>query len=243
MSKISIETEYDKAVTELARSIAMCDNADCHGEKCKTCPIWQQQSNVLESMPDIYKIRVLNELTILRAYNPPNESKTFMEEWRDDFLMKCSVAWDCRGPILLVLIFLFVMFVLPFLLWGEEYSNYKIQNALRQTSYNIKDVTGDNKINCMDFAIVFKHMWDSSNPPEDCELVRNLSKDFNHLFVRIRTDAGWVYVEPSAHYYGCINQYTMNAFWEDKYDARFNFYNETDYWMKYEKYPVKHGFY
>ena len=242
MGKLSIETEYDKAVTALARSIAMCDNAECHGEKCKTCPVWQQQSNVLESMPDIYKIRVLNELGILRAYNTQKESKTFKERWLDDFRMKCDAAWECRGAILLALIFLFFFFVFPYLVNGEDSQSNNIKNTLRQTTYNIRDVNDDAKINCLDVAIVFKHMWDKSNIPDECELVRNLSKDFNHLFVRIKTKDGWVYVEPGAHYYGCINQYKMKVFWEKTYNPRYNIYNETEYWMKYDKHPDTIGF-
>lgn len=226
MSRISVETEYDKAITAFARSYAMCYSAKCKGDGCKMCPTYKQQENVYQNMADADKLRVQYETAlIIGMQNPPevNELRATL-----------GAIWDCKWLILLLLITIGLVFFVPAILYGDSVESDRIQIVLKETYYNLHDVNGDDKLNCIDYAIVFKNVWDKSYPSEECELVRNLSKDLNHLFVRIKKNGTWVCVEPSAYYYGYINRYTMKAFWEDKYDPRYNFYNETDYWMKHD---------
>ena len=228
MGKLSVETEYDKAITALAVSLANCYDAKCNGAKCATCATKQQQDNVYNSMADLDKLRVQNEVGELVARR--HQPRATQADLRRASL---SAVWDCRGTIIGALITLFVVFVLPYILWCDTSYN-KIQDTLKQTTLNIRDVNYDAKINCMDYAIVFKRQWDSKYNPDDCELVRNLSTNFNHLFVRIKQNGSWVYVEPSAYFYGYIDKYTMKEFWEDMYDSRYNLYGETEYWMRYD---------
>jgi len=224
MGKLSVETEYDKAITALATSFATCSVSKCHGIKCATCPTKQQQDNVYNSMADLDKLRVQNELAVMLArLNPPKVNHT---------RAKLGAVWDCRGSIIVTLIVLFVLFGLPFLLQASTPDDVKY--ILKQTTWNVSDVNCDTKLNCIDYAITFKKQWDRRYEPSNCEIVRNLSPSLNHLFVRVKVNGSWVCVEPSAYFYGYIDSYTMKEFWEDKYDSRYNFYGETEYWMRYD---------
>lgn len=225
MSRLSVETEYDKAITALATSLATCSMSKCRGTKCATCPTKQQQDNVYNSMADLDKLRVQNELAVMLArLNPPKS------DLRHATLLG---IWDCRGTIIGLLLFLFLIFGLPFLLQASTPDDVKY--ILKQTTWNVFDVNCDAKLNCVDYAITFKKQWDKRYNQSDCEIVRNLSPSLNHLFVRVKVNGSWVCIEPSAYFYGYINSYTMKEFWEDKYDSRYNFYNETEYWMSYDK--------
>lgn len=95
---------------------------------------------------------------------------------------------------------------------------------------NIQDVNNDGKVNCIDYAISYKILWDYNNTGSAyrCEIVRNVNKEkgMNHLFVRVRNDKHeWVYLEPQQN---C----TMEEYWGDKYNPVFNIYGETEYWLK-----------
>lgn len=227
MSKLSVETEYDKAITALARSFAVCYDAKCKGSKCLVCPTKQQQDNVYNSMSDIDKLRVQYETGVLISANhPPKIHRTWA---------MLGALWDCRGSIFVVLLTLFLIFFIPYIVYSDTLPNSDIQTVLRYTAWNVHDINQDDKLNCIDYAIVFKHQWDLRYNPDDCELVRNLSPKLNHLFVRVKVKDVWEYVEPSAYFYNYNDRYTMSEFWGDQYDSRYNFYNETEYWMRYDK--------
>lgn len=230
MSKLSVETEYDKAVEALAVSMADCLDLNCNGKKCATCPTKVQQMNVYNSMADIDKLRVQTMMRNIHAARHPPEPPKIRHT-----RVTLAALWDTRGWFLYVLIFFGVFFLIINSLGAVTPGFNAIQRCLKQTALNVRDVNKDSKINCIDYAVVFKHTWDVSNNPSDCELVRNFSPDFNHLFVRIKWNGDWVYVEPSAYFYGYITRYTMKEFWEERYDARYNYYNETEYWMKYDR--------
>lgn len=225
MGRLSVETEYDKAIAALARSIADCYDAKCYGKQCAMCPTKKQQDNVYNNMSDIDKLRVQTETSvILGMRHQPKVNE-----------LHCTLGaiWDCRWYIILLLITIFLIFFIPYKLYGNTSDDIKY--TLKQTTWNVFDVNCDTKLNCIDYAITFKKQWDKRYNPDDCELVRNLSPSLNHLFVRVKVNEAWVCVEPSAYFYGYLNSYTMKEFWEDKYDSRYNFYGETEYWMSYDK--------
>lgn len=106
----------------------------------------------------------------------------------------------------------------------------KIWATITETHANLRDMNGDGKVNCTDYAITFKKEWDKKYAPEDCEIVRNKNteEDFHHLFVRCMKDGEWLYVEPQAK----TRQYSMDIHWTAKeYKKDLNIYGETDYWL------------
>ena len=109
---------------------------------------------------------------------------------------------------------------------------FLLNKVLSETHYYVKDVNKDGKVNCIDYAITFKTFWDWIAPDGhsiNCEIVRNVNKNFNHLFVRVRANSrsDWEYVEPQAS----IDNYRMEDYWGCKYDASCNIYGETYIWL------------
>ena len=69
MGKLSVETEYDKAVEAIAISLADCNNRKvwgiCDEAACSSCPMKQYQDNCMNNFADVDKIRVYNRLQVL----------------------------------------------------------------------------------------------------------------------------------------------------------------------------------
>lgn len=110
---------------------------------------------------------------------------------------------------------------------------------LDKTYKYASDYNGDSLINCIDYACIFKTLWDKSYINEDCEIVRNENRlnDFHHLFVRVRQSSlsPWIYVEPIAAATN-IYMFYMEDYWDyDVYNPVFNIYGETDYWLQQRK--------
>ena len=106
----------------------------------------------------------------------------------------------------------------------------KIWATITETHANLRDMNGDNKVNCTDYAILFKVEWDKKYEPSDCEIVRNknVDKDWHHLFVRCKKDGEWLCVEPQSK----TRQYAMDIFWDsNSYKKDLNIYGETEYWL------------
>ncbi len=97
------------------------------------------------------------------------------------------------------------------------------------------DINGDGKVNCIDYAVSYKLIWDQKNYGREsfCEIVRNKNPNNNmhHLFVRVRNayTLEWEYIEPQ-------NGLPMELAWSGLYYPAFNIFGETDYWLKKRKF-------
>ena len=109
----------------------------------------------------------------------------------------------------------------------------KILFTLKAAQRDVYDMNRDGKVNCTDYALMFKTKWDKSYPKDAriCELVRNRKEGkMNHLFISIWTDSyrQRILVEPWA----CDpEEYLMEENWDKRYDPRYNIYGETAYWL------------
>ena len=106
----------------------------------------------------------------------------------------------------------------------------RIWATITETHENLRDMNGDDKINCTDYAILFKVEWDKKYEPSDCEIVRNKNDaaDWHHLFVRCKKDGEWLCIEPQSK----TRQYAMDIHRNnDSYKKDLNIYGETDYWL------------
>lgn len=117
----------------------------------------------------------------------------------------------------------------------EEESD-RIWETLKLTREEVRDANGDDKINCIDYAVIFKKEWDKRYPPSDCEIVRNnnKAKEWHHLFVRCMKDGEWLCIEPQSD----TRLYELSSYWPDEYDESLNIYGETEHWLakgSYEK--------
>jgi hypothetical protein len=72
---------------------------------------------------------------------------------------------------------------------------YKVAEALGQTHRNIKDITGDGRINCQDYSAMFLRVVSASGL--EAQIIYNPNIGLTgHVFNRVRTPDGWLYVEP-----------------------------------------------
>ncbi|MBR6340837.1 MAG: hypothetical protein IKR64_02955 [Treponema sp.] len=113
----------------------------------------------------------------------------------------------------------------------------QILDTLDKTKKYATDIDNNGEINCIDYACIFKLLWDKQYDPKNCEIVKNKSKTMNHLFVRTRQYAGvaWECIEPQAALKD-INNYFMEDFWPSNiYNPIYNNYEEASYWLNYAK--------
>lgn len=138
MGKLSVETEYDKAVDAVATSLADCymrkKYGNCTDESCKGCDTYKQQVSCLNNMPDIDKIRVDNTVSrqiLLR--DPPEEEST---SGIDAFKIKLDYDIRCffneTLPVLLTPVAAIIIVIMIACaanctinsLWGQSLSDY-----------------------------------------------------------------------------------------------------------------------
>lgn len=111
--------------------------------------------------------------------------------------------------------------------------NDSIINTIREAQSKVYDLDKDGKINCIDYALIFKLVWDEKFPrlKNNCTIIRNRNSntDMNHLFIYITdTNKNIIAVEPGT-YNPC--NYKMENIWGDRYDPLYNKYGETAYWL------------
>ena len=105
----------------------------------------------------------------------------------------------------------------------------RVCTVLKATHRMVRDTNWYDKINCVDYAVTFKFEWDKRYNEDECEIVRNKndSKHWHHLFVRVKSNGYWIYVEPQ----GTSDNYNITSYWENNYDSRYNVYGETELWL------------
>ena len=104
--------------------------------------------------------------------------------------------------------------------------------TIKAAQRDVHDTNLDGKVNCIDYTLMFKTIWDKSykNTPYKCEIVRNRHDPvMHHLFIGIRYDGKMVLVEPWA---SDPEWYLMEYNWDKrKYNPNYNIYGETAKWM------------
>lgn len=110
-----------------------------------------------------------------------------------------------------------------------------IVDILEQTHERVKDINEDGLVNCIDYSITFKKLWDLKYPRNCCEIIRNFNvyTGWHHLFISVRGTerARWLFIEPQGTRYN----YRMEDYWKDKFNATYNVYYETSMWLARSK--------
>ena len=127
MSKLSVETEYDKAVEAVAVSIADCNYRKtwhiCSEDKCIHCEMSQYQLNCMNGFADVDKIKVYNRLQELVAAQPVPEDPDEVATGRDAFKLKLQCEWYhfIHGvlPILMIPVWILLLIIVPSILLGK----------------------------------------------------------------------------------------------------------------------------
>ena len=135
-------------------------------------------------------------------------------------------------------IFVFLLlFSCLFLVFSEEQNLQKtLSKVSKLTHKQVRDVDKNHRINCVDYAVIFKYVWDTNTEKGksfNCQIIRNKNPEngFHHLFIRVRVNSKseWIYIEPQAKY----PNLDMTKYWGTRYDPKYNIYNETYIWKSY----------
>jgi hypothetical protein len=105
----------------------------------------------------------------------------------------------------------------------------RIEDTLKLTHENIKDVNKDGLVNCIDYAYLFKKYYGYH-----ARIIRNVNKEtgMDHLLNAVQfTDrdpiSKWIFVEPQGDKY----TWRPDTYWGSKYDHEYD-YDETWKWYR-----------
>lgn len=264
MSKLSVETEFDKAVNAVATSLADCElkkkYGQCREAECTQCDMKKYQENCMKGFADMDKIRVYNQVQRDLAMRDPPQQQYATGRDAKLAILKYDLK-ETVGPIVGVLVVLLLLLLLGFTpvlaaLHGQSLSDFDytryalpseagyaglyrkhILDTLDKTNKYATDINEDGLINCIDYSVIFKRLWDKQYESKNCEIVRNKSKTMNHLFIRVRQNdnTSWECIEPQAAKKD-ITKYFMEDFWTAaEYNPLYNIYGETERWLKEDK--------
>ena len=220
MSKLSVETEYDKAVEAVAVSLADCNSRKtwciCNESDCVACEMKKYQDNCISNFADVDKIRVYNRLQELVSVQTTPDT-TVYATGKDVIKIKAGYyAREIGSMIATAAAIVFIPLLLLIIpgscvtklsaqsLKDYDYTRYalpgeagyagkyrkQILDTLDRTKQYVTDVNKDGEINCIDYSCTFKIIWDKMYEASDCEIVRNKSDTMNHLFIRTRQYKG-----------------------------------------------------
>lgn len=110
----------------------------------------------------------------------------------------------------------------------------KIRTVLIMSNKNVYDYNNDGEVVCVDHAVLFKIYWDKYYNKDDCIIVRNANRatDMHHLFCAVydKPQGRFVMVETwDANLKR--GSWCMHCVWGDEYDAYYDRYDETEYWL------------
>lgn len=264
------ETFTDLAVRELAKTKAMCacrlQFARCPKSKCKHCETNIRYTNCVKSMSDYDVTRLNNYIRrYYRMYSRNNTAWLSHKNYKKFYLKLVLLIFFILAVALLPLCFFTAPSDKPLSgprsITREELYNYNkdyveaitdyVMNAQNLVEIYNLDINKDGKINCIDYTLAFKIVWDTESVPyedykgpgslkyyksalKDCIIVRNYNvhTGMNHLFIAVFLEdlKGYVFIEPWA---SDCRYFFMYENWDSsKYNPEYNTYNETEQWVK-----------
>lgn len=235
----------------------------CDIHSCLHCPTHKQIRNCYDSLSDCDKLAVQNRRKILAAVKIRSAKESSLK-YKLRGSAKDIISTVVR--IIATIIMTLAMFGMLYVLFSMVRNPYKrtpldrlptqkygdsdiksernldkdtaqlIRALLIETFSNVEDTDNSGTVNCIDYAVTYKRLYDSHYPNTKyrCEIVRNDNPEngFNHLFIRLRPtmSAPWYYIEPQ----GGPLYYLMYTCWRDVYNPEYNFYGETSFWLEFK---------
>lgn len=239
------ETFNDLAVRELAKSRSACicrvQFKRCTTDECEHCPVNERFQTCFDSMSDYDKQRLSSYIAkqyVIDSRDP--------EAWLSHKGLLMHTVGMVLGAAIMFTLFLYYAIVI----FGgcgnipESRVNQMIIDTLECSHSQVRDLDYNGTVNCIDYAVTFKCIWDLKYPEYKnmCEIIRNrnINTGMHHLFVRILNDRKSIYVETWAQ---DINKYLMEDNWtRGKYDSRLNISGETGIWLRRCKRGISNGF-
>ena len=246
----NVVNDYDKNLSALAYVKAKClfnlhGRNTCSPAQCEMCDVQQGFDSCMGELPVCDRLRVMTQADDIFA--SMQQRHMYYTRWRKAtpvtaieraaFGIKMFVGMLAMLMGVVLLIMAFAKMSAYNTLKPTTVSKY-ILPVLDNVEGNLRDTNGDGLVNCIDYAIVYKELWDSTVPQElqdCCEIVRNYNKagGMNHLFIRVREDGEqkWLFLEPQ----GDRASYAIPDIWRWKYDPQYNLYGETSWWLARRK--------
>ena len=233
------ETFNDLAVRELAkgRSACLCriQFGRCDKTECAHCTIGKQYRNCYNAMNDYDRNRLASYVATQYAI----DSK-YPEQWMShaDYVRYFNKWYGIVIAFVLFCTLIISMFIVgpgdkPNKGQGRSLSGIEkmIVVTMLRTQLDIKDLNLDDKVNCIDYACMFKRVWDYYFPDnkDRCTIVRNQGPGIHHLFICIWWEGLRIDVEPWA---SDPYKYLMTDNWNKVYNSNNNIYGETERWLK-----------
>lgn len=239
------ETFNDLAVRELAKGRAACickmQFGRCEKTECPGCSLYNQYKNCYHAMNDYDRQRLasyVGDYYLEYSYTPEvwmnhDGFKRYMRKW---ILL---VFWGIQ----------FMFFILMLFGCSSIYprpNNVPLHSArplpetletavtllLEKSQAGVRDFDGDGKINCIDYTLSFKLLWDYyfDGSKHQCQIIRNYNPPaMNHLFVAIQYRGKWYYIEPWTK---IMSELLMEDVWPaESYNPAYNIWGETEKWL------------
>jgi hypothetical protein len=220
VNRIGIETDLDKCIEVLAQAKADIDASMATAETVsyfnteyiKLIPV--DRLKVLQLAKA--KSRVYQLCYNKRPLGLYNNARRIIKE---------------VGTCLFVFSFIIFMIIFTFGIFGCSSLSGNPSDTLHYPLVRSDDINNDGKVNCIDYAVSYKLIWDQNNYGHEsyCEIVRNKNPNnkMHHLFVRVRNPytMQWEYIEPQ-------NGLPMELAWPMMYNPAFNIFGETEYWLR-----------
>lgn len=230
-STISLETDRDKDISTLSYTKAKClvnlRAGFCHASECASCRTGQRFTACYESLPVCDQLNVDNQAGQIAAvlYEQVG-NKQESKGWNVTVICILVTAILCIAAMLFSLYRDNVPYKRPSatidLGRNEVYAMCKpVYDAMERLG--VWDINHDDKVNCIDSALLFKLLWDSMNVSSNCQVIENYngSHGYHHLFNRVRVSmqSDWYYIEPQHHdfntFTNIVNGYIRNSY-DDK---------------------------
>lgn len=238
--RIGIETDLDKCIEVLAETKANCayriKNNIC--SDCNHCSTYRNFNASYAKLQPIDRLKLDNI-----AGNKYNELLVQMHRARTGKLKKIDYKRrDFRLIIVAFIIIIAVIYIfggmayfIPREVKYERYELerlYMVRDKLHEELY---DLNRDGVINCQDYAVLFKVIWDREFPAsaQRLRIAHNFNpgNGFNHLFVAYVGEHGTSYIEPQA----TGRDLSLESYWDNKYNPVYNNLAETQFWLWYMK--------
>lgn len=232
------ETFQDHAVEELAKSRAACicrvQFGRCTEDECARCTRHQQYTSCYKQFSDYDKARC--DHAVAQYYK---QYSLWPDQWSSyNGIVKRLFLISVVAFVMFTLIVCAVLFVAADLPYAgpnkKSYINYetddRIIRVIKEVQSKVYDLNGDHKVNCIDYTLAFKVIWDRHYENYRCEIIRNKNGSFHHLFIMVKDGLGHdYYVEPWADN---PYRYLMTENWtSDTYDPAYNIRGETVRWL------------
>lgn len=116
----------------------------------------------------------------------------------------------------------YVIGIIPLLLmltrtaFSDNFTYADISDAVVRTHSQVRDMNRDGKVNCVDYSLTFKSIWEAEHGKGSCVLMKNHNDatGMHHMFVKVRhTYNVWTYVEPQ----GTADNWTPYSVWGRRY--------------------------